>query len=409
MKKIKKEVSSIKEELISLRRNFHQCPELGMQEFKTAQTIIEYLKNLGLSVVTHIGGTGVVAVLEGTSPGKTLLLRADMDALPLYDKKKVKYRSQNDGVMHACGHDGHMSILLGVAKVLSQKKDQLCGRIKFVFQPAEEPGTGAKAMIDDGVLTNPIVDAAIALHLMSTEPLQNVLTKTGALMAGSDTFFITIKGKGGHAGLANDTVDAIYIASLIVSNLQTQIRKQLSPTTPFVLHFGKIKGGDAENIVADHAELVGTLRTTDLAIRAKILKQMDQAIKGITNSMGGSYELQFEDSHSPPVINDKKITELITKIARNTVGEEHVHEAELTMGGEDFSFFLNKVPGCMFFVGAGDLTNTNYIPHHNSLFDIDEDSLVIGTEIMIGVALEYLKQNPENTSKDSGSEAGMTI
>jgi len=391
MENIKKEVASIKDELIDLRRNFHQFPEVGMQEIKTAQTISDYLKNLGLDITNNIGKTGVVALLEGNAPGATLLLRADMDALTLHDKKEVSYRSTNDGVMHACGHDGHMAILLGVAKILTQKKDQICGRIKFVFQPAEELGTGAKAMVDDGVLTNPTVEAAMALHLMSTEPIQDVLTKPGALMAGSDTFFITVKGKGGHAGLANDTVDAIYIAALIVSNLQTQVRKQLAPTTPFVLHIGKIKGGDADNIVADKVDLVGTLRTTDPEIRNQIQKYMDQAIQGITNSMGGQYELQFEDSHSPPVINDRKITDLITKIAKKAVGDEHVREAELTMGGEDFSFFQSHVPGCMFFVGAGGSEHNNY-PHHNSLFDIDEDALAIGAEIMIGAALEFLNK-----------------
>jgi amidohydrolase len=392
METLKKAVIAIKNELIDHRRLFHQFPELGMQEFRTSKTIADYLENLGITVTKNVGKTGVVGILNGKYPGKTLLIRADMDALTLDDKKEVPYRSKNKGIMHACGHDGHMAILLGCAKILKENKDRLYGQIKLVFQPAEEMGIGAKAMIKDDVLNNPKVDAALALHLISTKPVKTIYTKSGPLMAGADTFFIDIGGKSGHAGMPYDSIDAVYIASLVITDLQTQIRKQFSPFTPIVIHIGKINGGDAENIVADKVKMVGTLRTMDQNIRDQIQRKMDQTLAGITSSMGGTYDLSFEDSSSPPLINDKALTTLVRKAAEKAIGKTSVLDAEPVMGGEDFSFFSDRVPGCMFFVGAGDPLAKNRMPLHSAHFDIDEEALVTGTEVMVQSALDYLSK-----------------
>lgn len=383
---IKDEILSLKDEMIQIRRDFHQHPELGMEEKRTSENIAKRLGELGLEVKTSIGRTGVVGLLKGKNSGRTVLLRADMDALPIHEKNNVPYRSRNDGIMHACGHDGHMAILLTVAKILNAHRKDLTGRIKFVFSPGEEGFAGARFMIEDGALKDPQVDAAFALHLMTSIPIGFVALRSGPMMACMDSFTIKIKGKSGHAASPEEGADAILMSAQVISTLQSLISKEVSPMIPLVVHVGTIHGGNAFNIVAEHVELKGTVRTHDEILRKSMPERIDRIVKGVTEALRGTHKLDYKFDY-PPVINDAVMTELVKGIGAQVVGGEQVLEVPSVMLSDDMGFFLKQVPGCYFFVGAGSAEKGFDQPHHNARFDFDEEALVVGAEVMIRVAL----------------------
>ena len=386
---LNQEILKLKEEMIAWRREFHAHPELGMEEKWTAGTIARRLKEFGLTVKTGIGGTGVVGLLEGGAPGKTVLLRADMDALPVREENDVPYRSRIDGAMHACGHDGHMSILLGVAKILSAARGSLRGRIRFVFQPGEEGFGGARFMIDDGVLNHPRVDAAFALHLIAPMPVGMIGVRPGALMASMDSFTISIIGKGGHAAMPEGGVDAVVMGAQAVTALQSLISKEVSPLVPLVVHVGTIHGGNAFNIIAESIEMKGTVRCLDEGLRKSIPERMDRILKGITSAFRGFHQLDYQFGY-PPVVNNGAMTELLKAEAADVVGREMVIEVPPSMAGDDMAFFLKEVPGCYFFVGAGNAQKGLTYPHHSSRFDIDEEALITGAETLARTAVAFL-------------------
>ncbi len=386
---LRQAVLNHKEEMIALRREFHQYPELGMEESRTPKTVARHLGDLGLKVSTGIGKTGVVGLLEGGKPGKTVLLRADMDALPIQEMTDLPFQSKNAGVMHACGHDGHMAILLTLAKLLAARRKGLRGRIKFVFQPGEEGMGGARFMIQDGVLEEPSVDAAFALHLIAQFPVGMIGVRPGALMACMDSFTIRITGKGGHAAMPDGGVDAILMAAQAVTALQSLVSREISPLTPLVVHVGTFHGGEAFNIVAERVEMKGTVRTLDEALQKSIPERMDRVLKGITSALRGSHELDYEFGY-PPLINDGPMTDLMKREAAYVVGPERVIDVPATLASDDMAFFLKKVPGCYFFVGAGNPSRGINHPHHNARFDIDEDALVVAAETLGRVTLAYL-------------------
>ncbi|MFH1139271.1 MAG: amidohydrolase [Pseudomonadota bacterium] len=389
MDRISEELQKINQEMIELRRDFHRFPELGMEERETAGKVAAYLSGLGLEVTTGVGGTGVVALLKGGRSGPTLLLRADMDALPITEENEAEYRSTRPGVMHACGHDGHVAILLGAAKILAGLGDEFPGTIKFLFQPGEETFCGAKAVIAAGVLENPRVDAALGLHLMSFLPVGFIGCRAGAMMAGVDSFDVIIKGQGGHGAMPEYSVDAVVIAAQAITALQTAVSRETPAMSPLVVHVGTIKGGTARNIVADRVELSGTVRTLDDGLRKSMPERIERILAGTAQAMRGECRLDYI-FENPPLVNDADLTELVKMTAGKALGYDKVINIPPTMGGEDMAFYLEKAPGCFFFVGAGSGDKGLDKPHHNSRFDIDEKSLAVGAEVLIRSALAYL-------------------
>jgi amidohydrolase len=389
---IKNDVLELNEELIALRRDFHKHPELSTKEIRTSKAIVKYLKKLGLVVITGVAKTGVIGLLKTGSPGKTLMLRADMDALPIEEKNDITYCSINKGVMHACAHDGHIAILLIVAKILAAKKEQLSGQIKFIFQPAEELVIGAAAMIKEKVLENPKVDVVIGLHLKSPLPTGTIHLKSGPIMAAADTFKIKIIGKTGHAGYPHSGVDAILMSAQVITALQSIVAKEISSVNPLVVHVGSINGGYAENIIADEVILKGTVRTFDPNIRDSIPEIMDRIISGTVTALKGTHELTYKMG-PPAVVNTADITRRVKKAATETVGQNAIFESEMVMGAEDFAYYLNEVPGCFFFIGAGNHPLELNLPHHNSRFNINEQALAIGAEALIRTTLKFLNKS----------------
>ncbi len=387
--KLNDRVVALKDKLVQLRRDIHQHPELGMEETRTAKVVTEHLEQIGLTVKRGVGGTGVVGLLQGNQPGKSLMLRADMDALPIQEENDVPYRSRNPGVMHACGHDGHTAILLVVAEVMSAYRDIIPGRIKFVFQPGEEGFAGARLMIEDGVLENPAVDAAFGLHLSTYFPLGTIGTCDGPMMASGDWFTIKLKGKGAHAAQADLGVDSIVMSSSVISGLQTIISKGVSSTTPLVLHIGTIHGGSNFNVVADNVELKGTVRTFNEELRASMPERMNRLIGGITSAMGGTHELEYEFGY-PVLTNDESLTPLVKDSIIEIVGREGYTNIQPRMVCEDMAFFQQKVPGCYFYLGAANAEKGLDMPHHNGRFDFDEEALVLGAQAMTRVAWNFL-------------------
>jgi len=388
------EIGELKGKLIRLRRDFHQHPELGLEETRTARIVADRLEQMGLMVRRGVGRTGVVGLLEGNRPGKTLMLRADMDALPIQEENDVPYRSQNQGVMHACGHDGHTAILLAVAEVLSTYRDKIPGRVKFVFQPGEEGFAGARLMIEDGVLEHPMVDAAFGLHLTTVLPLGVMGACEGTMMASMDSFTIKLKGKGAHAAQADLGVDAIVMSSEVISTLQTLISREVSPTTPIVLHIGSIHGGTAFNVVAENVELQGTVRIFDEELRASMPDRMDRIIGGVASAMRGSHQLDYQFGY-PVLINDEAMTRMVKDSIIEIVGREGYMNIQPRMASEDMAFFHQKVPGCFFYLGAANAEKGLSMPNHNPRFDFDEDALVLGTQAMTRVAWNFLSSNRE--------------
>ena len=378
-------------EMVETRRYFHMNPELSFQEVHTPQKIAEYLQALGISVRTGVGGRGVVGTIYGGKPGKTVALRADFDALPISDQKDVPYKSLVPGVMHACGHDAHTASLLAVAKVLQEYRHELPGNVVLIHQFAEEvsPG-GAKAMIADGCLDG--VDAIFGTHLWSTLPVGEVHYRVGGIMACSDRFEITIKGKGGHGAAPHETVDSILIGSTIVKDIQEIVSRNVDPLKPAVVSVGAFHAGEAFNVIADQATIIGTARALDVDVQDLIMERLERIVKAACESAGADYLFNYQKGY-PVVKNHKAETEVLVESAKIVIGKENVKEMNPLMGGEDFSYYLEKVPGTFFFTGAGNVQKSITHPHHHPKFDIDETSMLIAAKVMATSAIHFLQKN----------------
>ncbi|GFE69632.1 M20 family metallopeptidase [Chroococcus sp. FPU101] len=383
LSQIRLEIRALQGQLVTWRRQLHQKPELAFSECLTAELIAQNLKKMEIDFMSEIAQTGIVATIRSAYPGPVLAIRADMDALPIQEENKVDYRSQHDGKMHACGHDGHIAIALGTAYYLSQHRDTFCGTVKMIFQPAEEGPGGAKPMIEAGVLYNPDVDAIIGLHLWNNLPLGTVGVRNGALMAAVETFRVLIQGKGGHGAMPHQTVDSIVVGSQIVNALQTIVARNINPIDSAVVTVGKFHAGSANNVIADTALLEGTVRYFNPVYENYFKQRFKSIIEGICQGTGATYELDYEQLY-PPVINDAQMAELVRSVAVEVVETPAgiVPECQ-TMGGEDMSFFLQKVPGCYFFLGSANSEKGLAYPHHHPRFDFDETALAMGVEIFV--------------------------
>ncbi|OUQ88180.1 peptidase M20 [Brevibacillus brevis] len=387
---LKELLKEMEPQIISWRRHLHQHPELSFQEEKTPALIAEILRGLHFDEVrTGVGGRGVIGVLRGGRPGKVVALRADFDALPIQDQKDVPYKSTVPGVMHACGHDAHTSQLLGLASVLAAHREQFAGEIRFVFQHAEEenPG-GATQMVQDGAVEG--VDAIFGVHLWSMFPVGKVFISAGPLMANTDDFSIEIKGKGGHGAVPEETVDSIVIGSQIVGHLQTIASRNVSPLESVVVTVGTFHGGDSTNIIADSCRLTGTVRSFLPDVRDRAEQRLTEIAEGTAAMMGGSATVVYERGY-PAVINHEKETAIAREAAIAAFGAGRVESMKPLMGGEDFSYYLEKVPGAYLFVGAGNPEKLATYPHHHPRFDIDEDAMLIAGELLGRTALHYLE------------------
>jgi len=377
-------------EIQEIRHHIHANPELSFQEFKTSAFIASKLDAIGIKY-TNIAGTGLVALIEGKNPGKRCVaLRADMDALPIQEKNDAAYCSKNDGVMHACGHDVHTSCLLGAAHIMYDLRNEWEGTMKLIFQPGEEmhPG-GASIMINEGVLENPKPEAIFALHVYPHMPSGTIGYRSGQYMASADEIYVTIEGKGGHAALPHQTVDPISIAALIITGLQQVISRKGNPLIPSVLTFGKIQGGFATNVIPDKVELLGTFRTMNEPWRAEAHKWIKDFIEHTCEAYGAKAIVDIPPGY-PSLFNDPKLTDKVEQWAKDYVGKENVHELDLRMAGEDFSFYTHHVPGCFFRIGTSKAGKEFTAPVHNAHFDIDEDALKTGMGMMAWCAINAI-------------------
>jgi amidohydrolase len=390
---LKAEIDERIPDLVAMRRDLHEHPELAFEEVRTSSIVAQRLRALGLEVQTNIAKTGVVGLLRGntsTPNTKTLAIRADMDALPIHELNELDYRSTIDGKMHACGHDGHTSILLTVADILSKRQAELNGNVKFVFQPAEEVIGGAAPMIADGTLEG--VDNIIGLHLISNYPIGRVGVRAGAVFASADTLEMKVHGKGGHAAMPQGAVDPIVIAAYITTTLQTLISRETSPFSPAVITIASIHAGSAFNIIPEQAIIQGTMRAFSNDQREYLLRRIQEVAQGVATAMGGSCTVNWFDG-CPPCINDPVMTEVIHRAAIATVGAQAVDESEevMTTGSDDMACFLNAIPGCYFIVGAHNEAKEAKYPHHHPRFNIDEDSLPIAVEVLTRATLDFLQ------------------
>ena len=377
-------------EFIAYRRDFHQHPELGFEEVRTAKIVKDFLEQLGLEVESVVG-TGVVGLLKGMPGGKTIALRADMDALTIPEQTGVEYASTVPGVMHACGHDGHTAILMGTAKLLAEHKD-FTGNIKFLFQPAEEGPGGALPMVEAGVLDNPRVDAAVGLHLGTVKyTTGQIALRDQAVCAAPDTIQITVKGKGGHGAHPHHSVDAIVAAGHIITSLQSIVSREMDPLASAVITIGTINGGYRQNIIADEVIMRGTVRTLDSVVRDSMPERIERIIRGICDGFRCEYELSYEKGY-PVLINDTATTEFVQQVASKLLGENNVFKAlHPSMGGEDFSYFAEKVPSCFFSLGAMNINKQCDYPGHHPKFNFDEDAIPVGMALLAEICLDYLK------------------
>jgi amidohydrolase len=386
MDKVKELVQEHKEQIVGIRRELHQIPEPAYTEKKTSAAVASYLKKAGLEVSTGIARYGVVGLLGAKTPGPTLMIRADMDALPVTEQTGLPFSSTHDGAMHACGHDAHMAMGLGAALALSTIKDKLKGNIKFIFQPAEEGPGGAKPMIDAGVMDNPKVDYAAGCHLWPASPEGTIGVKAGPIMAAMNRFDIRIIGSQGHGAMPHLCVDALDVGTQVVNALQRIVSRHMDPLKPTVVSIGAFHAGKAFNIIPGEAELSGTTRTFDLEVWESWEPRMRKILQGVCDSMGARFELNFEFGY-PPTINDPFMADLVRRCAEAIVGADRVLEPEPTMGGEDMSYYLQKAKGCFFFLGVG---RPGGAPLHNAKFDFNEDVLLLGVETYCRIAQALL-------------------
>lgn len=375
--------------MMNLRETIHMYPEDGFKEFKTSEIIIKELEKLGIKVQKNVAKTGVVGLIEGKYPGKTVLLRADMDALKIQEQAEVKYKSKIDGMMHACGHDGHVAGLLGAAMILNELKDNLHGNVKLVFQPAEERDGGAYPMIKEGVLENPKVDAAFGAHLWGYLKEGEVHLKEGPMMAAPDIFNIKVIGKGGHGALPQESIDPIVISCQIVNSLQSIVSRRINPLEPVVVTCGKIQGGDSFNVIPNEVEIEGTIRTFKEETRKLVPRIMEDLVRGITTSQGATYKFEYKANY-PALINDKDMTKFAKKSLKKVVGESNVFDLkEPNMGGEDFAYFAQKVPSAFIFIGIAK-NETQPVIHHNPYFKWDSKNVGILAQCLAQIAVDYL-------------------
>ncbi|HET7579952.1 MAG TPA: M20 family metallopeptidase [Bacillales bacterium] len=391
MDKLYDQLNQVYEEMVGIRRELHQNPELSFKEVKTSRFIAAYHQKLGHEVRAGVGGNGVVARLKGAKPGPTVALRADFDALPIQEERDVPYKSRVDGVMHACGHDGHTATLLGLARVLNSMKEELEGTVVFIHQHAEElPPGGARAMIEDGCLDG--VDVIFGTHLQSQIPLGEVRCRTGPLMAAPDRFDIKIQGKGGHGARPHETKDSIVAGGQLIGSLQQIVSRRVDPLEAAVVSVCSFEAANSYNVIADAAVLKGTVRTFKENIRNLIKNEIEQRVKAVCLAAGATYSFEYLKG-APALVNHKEETEFIAGIAASVPGVQDVKESEPHMGGEDFSYYLKEVKGCYFFTGAQNPEWEESYPHHHPMFDIDERALLVAAKVLGKATVTYLKNH----------------
>lgn len=391
IKDIRAQIEQFFPDLVGIRRYIHANPELSFEEFETMNFVAAELDKLNIPYQKGIAGTGIVAHIEGKHPQKKCIaLRADMDALPIVEANDIDYKSKNEGVMHACGHDVHTTCLLGAARVLVQYKDTIEGTIKLIFQPGEEksPG-GASLMIAAGALENPKPEAIFGLHVYPQLPAGTAGFRGGQYMASADEIYITIRGKGGHAALPQQTVDPIAVTAMVITGLQQIVSRKSNPLSPTVLTFGKIEGGKTTNVIPDTVELMGTLRTFDEAWRRQAIQEIKTITTHIAEAYGATAEIDIPEGY-PSLFNDPEITELAKIFAEEYLGKEQVNHLEMRMGAEDFSFYTHQAKGCFFRIGTNTNNEQYTLPVHNAHFDIDENALKTGAGLMSYIALQMM-------------------
>lgn len=384
IEKLKKKIEELTPQIVEWRRDFHRHPEVAFQEERTSKVIKDYLESLGLSV-RRMAKTGLRADLNGQPGGKTVALRADIDALPLQEEGGSDYKSENPGAMHACGHDGHMAIVMGAAKILAERKNEFKGKVAFLFQPSEElPPGGAKSMIEEGALEG--VDAIFGLHLWQGVPTGKIGVVKGQMMAAADNFSIVIKGKGGHGSMPHQTVDPIFVASQLVNNVQSIVSRNVDPLKPAVVSFGVIQGGTINNIIPDEVLLKGTVRSFDSGIQELAEKKLKEIAEATCRAFGAEAEFTYRRGY-PALVNPSAEVAFLLEVMKDTFGENRIVDFDPIMGGEDFAYYLQEIPGAFFFFGSGD---GMAFPHHHPKFDIDEKALPEATLLMTNLALRFL-------------------
>jgi amidohydrolase len=386
---LKEKIYEMKDWLVEIRRTIHMHPELGFEEVETSRLVSEWLERFGLQVKKGLAKTGVVGVLKGKKPGKTVAIRADMDALPIEEATQVPYASQIKGKMHACGHDAHVAILLGVAKFFSSIPDQVKGNIKWVFQPAEEGGAGGRIMVEEGVLENPKVDAIFGAHVFPFLPVRKVGVYEREGLAAADRFIIKIIGKGGHAASPHVSKDPILAAGHLITQIHSIVSRNVNPLESGVITIGKVSAGTASNIIPDEVELIGTVRSLNPQVREELKSRIEQVTQGVARSFSMDYRFDFEYGY-PVLINNSEMSKLVASACSKGIGKESVEVLKPSMGGEDFAYYLEKIPGSFFRLGCRNEVKGIVHPYHSSLFDIDEEVLPFGVEMFVRIIDQYL-------------------
>jgi amidohydrolase len=389
-KTIREKAEAISDQLVEIRRDLHEHPEIGLQETRTSAIVAEKMNQLGLDVKTGIGGTGVAGLLTGGSPGRTIAIRADMDALPIKEDTGLAFASKNNGVMHACGHDGHVAMALGAARILSEMRDELEGNIKFIMQPAEENSGGASSLVEEGILEDPKVDAIIALHIGTIESPGKLTIIEGPFGASSAVFMISINGKGGHSSEPHECIDPIHVATHAIMAIQTMIPRTLDARDPVVVSICSIQSGTAFNVIPDSVHLGGTVRTLSDRHHDEMPERLEEVVRGITATFGASYDFTYIQV-TPVPANEPEMTRLMRGVAEELWGAENVvlDTDGPYMASEDYSHYLQKILGVMGFLGARNEDGTPYPPHHPK-FDFDERCLPRGAELLAATAIKFL-------------------
>jgi amidohydrolase len=384
-----KEAQELFEYTRDLRRDFHRHPELGFQEVRTAGVVARELTDLGLEVSTGVGKTGVVATLEGGSPGPVLLARFDMDALPIQEETGAEYASQNPGVMHACGHDGHTAVGLTVARILEAHKIDLNGTVKFVFQPAEEGLGGAEAMVADGVLDNPTPEKSLSLHLWNDKPLGWIGVTPGPAMSASDRFSVEIRGRGGHGAAPHLGIDPVVAGAQVISAIQNVVSRNVPPLESAVVTVTRMTGGEAFNVIPEMVELRGTIRSFKPEVRQLVLERFQEIVVGVSEAMGCQAEIELRKI-TPATVNDREMSGRVREVAGRILPEADLDTEERTMGSEDMAYMMDEIPGCYFFVGSANPEQGLDAAHHHPKFDFDEQALPRAAALMTASVVEFL-------------------